>query len=253
MSLSVPKIADFGNYNKYPTDAKPTTDAEMQDFLGNQNAVLQALGNLLWQPQTEYQAGAIVHSPNMTAGLVAVCIKTGVSGTTEPNWTAQGTAVTDNYATWEMRLASAANATSSSEGLMSAADKKKLDGIDANANKYTLPAAGANKLGGVIVGTGLSVDANGKISAKADLTLQTQVVVPGGLQAWSGDAKAANGAGSVLTLKQGIESGTYTLMEILTKLVSISHDHGRGKFGNAGSVCRANCDCNCNCGDDGGE
>lgn len=251
MSLSVPKIADFGNYNKYPTDAKPTTDAEMQDFLGNQNTVLQALGNLLWQPQTEYQAGAVVHSPSMAAGLMAVCIKTGVSGTAEPSWTARGTAVTDNYVTWEMRLVSTVNATTNSAGLMSAADKKKLDGIDANANKYTLPVAGANKLGGVIVGNGLTVDTSGKISTKSDLTLQTPVVVSGGLQAWSGDAKAANGSGQVLTLKQGIIGGTYTLMEILQKLVSVSHDHGKGSFSNAGSVCRANCDCNCNCGDDG--
>lgn len=251
MGLSVPKIADFGNYNKYPTDAKPTTDAEMQDFLGNQNTVLQALVNLLWQPQTEYQAGAIVHSPNMAAGLMAVCIKAGISGTDEPSWTAQGTAVTDNYATWEMRLASTANATVSSAGLMSAADKKKLDGIDANANKYTLPAAGTNKLGGVMIGDGLNVDANGKISAKSNLTLQTSVVVSGGLQAWSGTAQAANGSGQVLTLKQGITGGTYTLMQILQKLVSISHDHGKSSFGNSGSVCRANCDCNCNCGDDG--
>lgn len=48
--LSIPKIASFGNYNKYPTDANPTTDAEMQDFLNNQNVIMQALGNLLWQP-----------------------------------------------------------------------------------------------------------------------------------------------------------------------------------------------------------
>lgn len=40
-------------------------------------------------------------------------------------------------------------ATSSTAGLMSAADKAKLDGIQAQANKYTLPAATKQALGGV--------------------------------------------------------------------------------------------------------
>ena len=43
-------------------------------------------------------------------------------------------------------------ATTSSDGLMSAADKAKLDGIVAEANKYTLPAASADTLGGVKIG-----------------------------------------------------------------------------------------------------
>lgn len=41
------------------------------------------------------------------------------------------------------------NATTTSPGLMSAADKAKLDGIESNANNYTLPTAGRNTLGGV--------------------------------------------------------------------------------------------------------
>lgn len=40
-------------------------------------------------------------------------------------------------------------ATQSTIGLMSAADKKKLDGIAENANAYTLPSAAYNVLGGV--------------------------------------------------------------------------------------------------------
>lgn len=40
-------------------------------------------------------------------------------------------------------------ATASKAGLMSAADKKKLDGIEASANKYTLTAATTSVLGGV--------------------------------------------------------------------------------------------------------
>lgn len=40
-------------------------------------------------------------------------------------------------------------ATTSKSGLMSAADKAKLDGIAANANNYSLPAANKSTLGGV--------------------------------------------------------------------------------------------------------
>lgn len=40
-------------------------------------------------------------------------------------------------------------ATASTAGLISAADKSKLDGIAANANNYTLPAASTGAIGGV--------------------------------------------------------------------------------------------------------
>lgn len=41
------------------------------------------------------------------------------------------------------------NATTTEAGLMSATDKAKLDAIEAEANKYVLPAATAADLGGV--------------------------------------------------------------------------------------------------------
>ena len=44
------------------------------------------------------------------------------------------------------------NATTSTAGVMSAADKTKLDGIAANANNYVLPTAGTDTLGGIEVG-----------------------------------------------------------------------------------------------------
>ncbi|MFC4623077.1 head fiber protein, partial [Comamonas nitrativorans] len=45
-----------------------------------------------------------------------------------------------------------ADATTSAAGLMSATDKTKLDGIEAEANKYTLPSASATVLGGIKLG-----------------------------------------------------------------------------------------------------
>jgi len=49
------------------------------------------------------------------------------------------------------------NATTTTPGPMSAADKLKLDGIAANANNYSLPTAEANVLGGIKIGSTLSI------------------------------------------------------------------------------------------------
>ena len=69
------------------------------------------------------------------------------------------------------------DATTSTHGLMSVADKKKLDGIDENANAYSLPNATSSVLGGVKIGTNISVSsgvisvANGSTSAKGVVQL----------------------------------------------------------------------------------
>lgn len=66
-------------------------------------------------------------------------------------WSADGTAVwgDDNNTTYN-------NATQSTAGLMSAADKTKLDSIASNANNYTLPDASASERGGVLMGTAVT-------------------------------------------------------------------------------------------------
>lgn len=51
------------------------------------------------------------------------------------------------------------DASTSSAGLMSVADKIKLNGIEAGANNYILPEATTSSLGGIIVGDNLSVNA----------------------------------------------------------------------------------------------
>ena len=57
-------------------------------------------------------------------------------------------------------------ATTSADGLLSASDKSKLDGIASGANKYSLPTASASTLGGIKVGSGLSIS-SGVLSASA--------------------------------------------------------------------------------------
>lgn len=56
-------------------------------------------------------------------------------------------------------------ATTTLAGVMSGADKAKLDGIASGANNYSLPTASATTLGGVKVGANLSIDASGVLSA----------------------------------------------------------------------------------------
>lgn len=51
------------------------------------------------------------------------------------------------------------------DGLMRHTDKTKLDGIATGANKYVLPTASSSTLGGIKVGTNLSIS-NGVLSAK---------------------------------------------------------------------------------------
>ena len=88
-------------------------------------------------------------------------------------WSADGTAV------WgEDKDTTYSPATQSANGLMSATDKTKLDGIAENANNYTLPTASSSTKGGIKVGTTLSI------------------------------------SGEVLDLKSGFPKGTYTKVQI---------------------------------------
>lgn len=65
--------------------------------------------------------------------------------------------------------------TQSANGLMSAADKKKLDGISSGANAYSLPLASANTRGGVKTG----YSANGKnYPVQLDSSEKMYVTVP---------------------------------------------------------------------------
>lgn len=55
-------------------------------------------------------------------------------------------------------------ATVKTPGLMSSNDKTKLDSIETGANKYVLPKASNDELGGVKIGEGLSIDTGGTVS-----------------------------------------------------------------------------------------
>lgn len=73
-------------------------------------------------------------------------------------------------------------------------EKTKLAGVEKNANKYTLPTASAQKLGGIKVGTNLSVSEDGTLSA-TDTTYSPATPTSPGLMS-AADKVAVNGIGS---------------------------------------------------------
>ena len=100
--MSIEKCKDFekDGYGTWDDSSKPTTYANMYDFMKNQNNVTLALANGLWQPSTAYSVGAVVHSPSLPAGCKATCTTAGTTGSTEPKWTAYGTTMTDGTVKW---------------------------------------------------------------------------------------------------------------------------------------------------------
>lgn len=119
----IPEILDFDNYRSYEGETAPTTYAQMQTYMSNQNKIIKAIvATHLWQPSTTYIVGQVVYSNSMTLNTCARCIVAGTSAENdEPTWgTVIGAHITDNGVTWEIMAASAAtnatNATNDANG-----------------------------------------------------------------------------------------------------------------------------------------
>lgn len=110
------------------------------------------------------------------------------------------------------------NASSDSDGLMSSADKDKLDNIQHNANYYELPTATSDVLGGVKIGSGLNVvSSTGVLSAKpmvgaSDGSNGEAGIVPGPMSSQKdlflkGDGSWAKPEGAIYGPATGTENG----------------------------------------------
>lgn len=93
-------------------------------------------------------------------------------------------------------------ATTSANGLMTSAMVTKLNGITEGANKYSLPTASASTLGGVKVGTNLTIS-SGVLSAK-DTTYSAATTSAAGLMS-AADKTKLDG------IAEGANKYTYTL------------------------------------------
>lgn len=102
--MTIEKCKDFikDGYGTWDDTSKPTTFANMHDYVKNQNNIVMNLAKGLWQPNTAYVVGDVVRSPSLPAGCKATCTTAGTSGDAEPKWTAYGTTVTDGGAKWKM-------------------------------------------------------------------------------------------------------------------------------------------------------
>ena len=147
-------------------------------------------------------------------------------------------------------------ATQSAAGLMSAADKKKLDNVAVGANAYSLPTATASVLGGVKTGSNIT-NSGGTISlTKANVTAALGYTPPTA-NTWRGvqdnltstatDQSLSANQGKVL---KGLVDGKaasshthddryYTESEMNTKLngkANTSHTHNYAGSGSAGGT-----------------
>ena len=129
-------------------------------------------------------------------------------------WSADGTAAwgADNNTTYS-------NATTSVAGLMSASDKSKLDGIASGANNYTytLPNATSSTLGGVKVGSNITVSSGTISLTKSNVTTALGYTPPTTNTTYSAATTSTAGLMSAAdkTKLDGIATGannyTYTL------------------------------------------
>lgn len=100
-----------------------------------------------WSKNKVHIYGVALNSSTITNQMVSVTFTNGVpSGVTSGDKLWTGTIGNDTSPV----------ATTSVDGLMSAADKTKLNGIATGANKYSLPAATSSVLGGVKTSTGIT-------------------------------------------------------------------------------------------------
>ena len=162
--MSLPKCMDFTDYNRYPGEENPTTDAQMQDFMLNQNLLVKAAAAKMWQPSTEYATGDIVTSPSMPAGTEAVCMGAGMSDSAlEPSW-AVGTIVPDGSCFWQVRYVHYADYLATNDEAIAGEDEKKI--VTPSAMKAAIDAILAELNVGVKTVNGNSPDAGGNVNIK---------------------------------------------------------------------------------------
>ncbi len=119
-------------------------------------------------------------------------------------------------------------ATSTQNGLMSSTDKSKLDNIDSNANNYTLPKASSSALGGIKIGTNLSINTDGVVSS-TNTTYNNATTNTAGLMSGA-DKSKLDGLPSTIPTYTLPEADASTIGGVrLTNTVSLDEGIGAGK------------------------
>lgn len=146
------------------------TTTELNYVDGVTSNIQTQLNNKASSSHTHSYAGSLSAGGAATS---ANKLNTNAGSTTQPVYFANGVPVATTHTLGKSVPSDAkftdttyGNATTSTAGLMSAADKSKLDGIASGANAYTLPAAGSS-LGGVKTGGDVTIS-SGVINVNDD-------------------------------------------------------------------------------------
>lgn len=260
--MSLPKCMDFTDYNRYPGEENPTTDAQMQDFMLNQNLLVKAVAAKMWQPSTEYAVGEVITSPSMPAGTEAVCTGAGISDAAlEPEWR-MNTSIPDGSCFWQLRYVHYMESLATDDEAIAGEDGEKI--ITPSAMKAAIDAILAELNVGVKTINAVVPDAGGNINIKdyvsnievsgktitvtfkdgtiktlttqdTGITLSSSITVTASAQnaitpTWSlngvSGAAASSQSWNLPNVKTGIAAGTYTFQKLIQQLVSKSHTHG---------------------------
>ena len=273
--MQIPKfIKDIKKYFMYEGSATPTTQDDLQAYMKNEHETLECLVDGLWQPETEYQEGPIVRSPNMPKGIEAKVKTGGYSATNEPDWKVSATEINDGSVVWEKiarfnNIEVTGDVTGSGAVGNDGQVELQLDLPDkVAAGTVGDTAAAALGNGATFTVPYLTVDKKGRVTDydKRNLTL------PIGMN--DGSNISVNGStvpyrrykinGTVNAIDEytgswgqyddfkytsyyqknyvGVSAGTYTLKKLLQELVNKSHTHTieENKYS-------SNCDCTCDC------
>lgn len=273
--MQIPKfIKDIKKYFMYEGSATPTTQDDLQAYMKNEHETLECLVDGLWQPETEYQAGHVVRSPNMPKGIEARVKTGGYSATNEPDWKVSATEISDGSVVWE-KIARFNNieVTGDVTGIGAVDNDGQValnlelpDKVTAGTVGDTAAANLGN--GATFTVPYLTVDEKGRVTDydKRDLTLPigmndgsnisvTGSTVPYRRYKINGTVNAIDeytgSWGQYDDFKYtsyyqknyvGVSAGTYTLKKLLQELVNKSHTHTieENKYS-------SNCDCTCDC------
>lgn len=166
--MEVPKfikgVAKYFTYASGSGETTPTTQADLQELMKNNNTILECLVEGLWQPEKEMKLNQIVRSPNMPANTVAKVTSAGTTGTTEPEWPETVyTTVSDGGVTFTM-VANITNSYTKTETDAKLEDKADL--VDGKVPAGQLPEMdyvpknGDTTIKGILSVTSPSADSN---------------------------------------------------------------------------------------------
>ena len=235
MSYTIPALLDIDNYLKYSTDTNPTTNDDMQDYMGNQNATLKNLvgGGGLWQPNTEYEVGTVVRSPNQVVNTLALVTVAGTTGSTEPSWSAADTSVVDGSVTYEIRKHVLSSSDLMSDILLAAHPVGSYYWSKSSTSPHDLFGGTWEQVKDKFI-YAAGTKGVGSTGGSENVTL-TINQIPTHKHSASADTQGGHGHGASADT-QGGHSHTFSNANLDTKnLLSFTGEEGVGRYGSYGS------------------